>query len=182
MKRSITIKLVGPLLAVTLWQTISFAKGDDFNSVVKMIEEFYNVKHEGIPFLAKAAMKAVGVGAKIKGGDARRFAEAGSIKLATFENQEFKGDFVKFRQMLNDSLALTWTALVQTLAVPDREQTYIFVRENGDKFKVLVVTIEQNEGTVVQATVSPKNLALLMKDPEEGAKAITQEATTIDQE
>lgn len=72
--------------------------------------------------------------------------------------------------------------LIQTLAAPDQEQCYIFVRENGDKFRVLVVTIEPHEGTVVQATVSPKNLALLMKDPEEGAKAITQEATIIDQE
>lgn len=182
MKRSTTTKLVAALIAVTLWSTISFAKGDDFNSVVKMIEEFYNVKHEGIPFLAKAAMKAVGVGARIKGGDARRFAEAGSIKLATFENQEFNGDFVKFRQMLNDSLTQTWMPLVQTLAAPDREQSYIFVRENGDKFKVLVIAIEQHDATVVQATVSPKNLALLMKDPEQGAKAITQEATIIDQE
>ena len=182
MKRSTTTKLVTALLAVTLWSTFSFAKGDDFNSVVKMIEEFYNVKHEGIPFLAKAAMKAVGVGAKIKGGDAKRFAEAGSIKLATFENQEFKGDFMKFRQMLNDSMNQTWTPLVQTLTAADSEQSYIFVRENGDKFRVLIVAIEQHEATVVQATVSPKNLALLMKDPEEGAKAITQEATIIDQE
>jgi hypothetical protein len=181
MKRSTTRKLVTGLLAVTLWSTVSFAKGDDFNSVVKMIEEFYNVKHEGLPFLAKAGMKAVGIGAKIKGGDAKRFAEAGSIKLATFENQEFKGDFIKFRQVLNDSLTQTWMPLIQTLAAPDHEQCYIFVRDNGDKFRVLVVTIEPHEGTVVQATVSPKNLAL-MKDPEEGAKAITQEATIIDQE
>jgi hypothetical protein len=182
MKRSTTRKLVIGLLAVTLWSTISFAKGDDFNSVVKMIEEFYNVKHESLPFLAKAAMKAVGVGAKIKGGDAKRFAEAGSIKLATFENQEFKGDFIKFRQVLNDSLTQTWMPLIQTLAAPDHEQCYIFVRDNGDKFRVLVVTIEPHDATVVQATVSPKNLALLMKDPEEGAKAITQEATIVDQE
>src|SRR6476660_6590120 len=182
MKRSTTRKLVTGLLAITLWSTISFAKGDDFNAVVKMIEDFYNVKHEGLPFLAKAAMKAVGVGAKIKGGDAKRYAEAGSIKLATFENQEFNGDLLKFRQMLNDSLSQAWTPLVQTLAAQDREQTYIFVRENGDKFRVLLVTIEQHDATVVQATVSPKNLALLMKDPEEGAKAITQEATIVDHE
>jgi hypothetical protein len=182
MKPSTTTKLVIALLVITLWSTVSFAKSDDFNSVVKMIEDFYNVKHEGLPFLAKAAMKAVGVGAKIKGGDAKRFAEAGSIKLATFENQEFKGDFIKFRQTLNDALTPTWMPLVQTLAGPDREQCYIFVRENGDKFRVLVVTIEPHEGTVIQATVSPKNLALLMKDPEEGAKAITQEATIIDQQ
>ena len=182
MKRSATRKLVTGLLVVTLWSTISFAKGDDFNSVVKMIEEFYHVKHEGLPFLAKAGMKAVGIGAKIKGGDAKRFAEAGSIKLATFENQEFKGDFIKFRQVLNDSLTQTWMPLIQTLAAPDQEQCYIFVHENGDKFRVLIVTIEPHDATVVQATVSPKNLALLMKDPEEGAKAITQEATIIDQE
>jgi hypothetical protein len=73
-------------------------------------------------------------------------------------------------------------ALVQTMAVPDQEQSYIFVRDNGDKFRVLVVVIEAQDATVVQATVSPKNLALLMKDPEEGARAITQEATIIDQE
>ena len=182
MKSATTIRLSVVLLAASLCTMPAYAKGDDFNSVVKMIEEFYNVKHEGLPFLAKAGMKAVGIGAKIKGGDAKRFAEAGSIKLATFENQEFKGDFFKFRQVLNDSLTQTWMPLIQTLTAPDHEQCYIFVRDNGDKFRVLVVTIEPHEGTVVQATVSPKNLALLMKDPEEGAKAITQEATIIDQE
>src|SRR6185436_20538529 len=182
MKRSTTRKLVTGLLAVTLWSTISFAKGDDFNSVVKMIEQFYNVKHEGLPFLAKAAMKAVGVGAKIRGGKYRRFAEAGSIKLATFEDQDFNGDFMKFRSSLNSTLQDTWTPLVQTVSGEDGEQSYVFVREKGSKFIVLVIAIEQREGTVVQATLSPKNLALIMKDPEEGAKSIRQEATIVDNE
>lgn len=182
MNRSTTLKLTTGLLAITLWSTVSFAKGDDFNSVVKMIEEFYNVKHEGIPFVAKAAMKVAGVGARIKGGEAKRFADAGSIKLAMFEDQEFNGDLLRFRQLLNEALTETWTPLVQTLAAPDREQSYIFLREKGDRFAVLVIAIEQHDATVVQATVSPKNLALLMKDPEEGAKAITQEATIIDQD
>ena len=61
------------------------------------------------------------------------------------------------------------------------QNRYIFVREKGDKFSVLVVTIEQREATVVQATVSAQGVALLMKDPEQGAKEITKEAT-IDQE
>ena len=76
------------------------AKGDDFNSVVKMIEEFYRVKHVGIPFLAKAGMKVATTAARIKGGTARRLAEAGSIKLAVFENQDFNGDFQKFRSFI----------------------------------------------------------------------------------
>ena len=182
MKSATLLKLTIVLMLVSLCTNVSHAISDDFNSVVKMIEQFYNVKHEGLPFLAKAAMKAVGVGAKVKGGEARVFAEAGSIKLATFEDQEFNGDFVKFRNSLNLALKDTWTPLVQTVSSNDPEQNYIFVREKGDKFSVLVVSISSREGTVVQATVSPKSLALLMRDPEEGAKAIQQEATIVDHE
>jgi len=158
------------------------AKGDDFNSVVKMIEQFYRVKHEGIPFLAKAGMKIGTTAARIKGGQARRLAEAGSIKLAVFEDQDFNGDFTKFRASLNESLNATWMPLIQTLSGQDEEQVYIFLKDAGDKINVLVITIEQRDATVVQVTLSPKNLALLLKDPEGTGKAITQEATINDQE
>jgi hypothetical protein len=158
------------------------AKGDDFNSVVKMIEQFYGVKHQGIPFLAKAGMGVARTAARIKGGEARRIAEAGSVKLAVFEDQDFKGEFPKFRGMLNSALNTTWSPLVQTLSATDGEQVYIFVREAGEKFNVLLVTIDKRDATVVQVTLSPKNLALLMKDPEGTGKAITEEATLIDQE
>ncbi len=158
------------------------AKGDDFNSVVKMIEEFYSVKHVGIPFLAKAGMKVATTAARIKGGTARRLAEAGSIKLAVFEDQSFNGDFAKFRNSLNHSLNATWMPLIQTLSAGGEEQTYIFLRDAGDKTNVLVITIDQRDATVVQVTLSQKNLALLLKDPEGTGKAITDEATLIDQE
>src|ERR1044071_6345871 len=158
------------------------AKGDDFNSVVKMIEDFYRVKHVGIPFLAKAGMKMATTAAKIKGGTAKRLAEAGSIKLAVFENQEFNGDFTKFRSSLNQALDVTWMPLIQTLSAAGEEQTYIFLRNAGDKTNVLVITIDERDATVVQVTLSAKNLALLLKDPEGTGKSITEEATLIDQE
>ncbi len=157
-------------------------KGDDFNSVVKMIEQFYRVKHVGIPFLAKAGMKIGTTAARIKGGQARRIAEAGSIKLAVFEDQDFNGDFAKFRASLNEALNATWMPLIQTLSPQDEEQVYIFLRDAGEKINVLVITIEQRDATVVQVTLSPKNLALLLKDPEGTGKSITQEATINDQE
>ena len=158
------------------------AKGDDFNSVVKVIEQFYRVKHVGVPFLAKAGMKVGTTVARIKGGQARRFAEAGSIKPAVFEDQNFNGDFTKFRASLNEALNATWMPLIQTLSAQDQEQVYIFLKDAGDKVNVLVITIEQRDATVVQVTLSPKNLALLLKDPEGTGKAITQEATINDQE
>ena len=159
-----------------------YAVDDDSKSVVKMIEQFYRVKHQGIPFLAKAGMKAATTAAKIKGGEAKRIAEAGSVKLAVFEDQAFNGDFTQFRASLNGALTDTWTPLIQTLSGKTAEQNYIYLRNAGDKYNVLVITIEEHDATVVQVTVSGKNLALLLKDPEGTGKSITEEATIIDQE
>ena len=176
------IRLATLVLALLVPATLVQAKGDDFNSVVKLIEQFYGVKHESIPFLAKAGMKVGTTAARIKGGTARRIAEAGSIKLAVFEDQAFNREFSQFRTSLNSALTATWIPLIQTVAGGGEEQTYIFVREAGDKFSVLVITIDQRDATVVQVNVSPANLAQLIKDPEGTGKAITEEATIIDPE
>lgn len=175
-------KIFCAIVLVAVSTAVVHAKDDDFSSVVRMIEQFYKVKHQGIPFLAKAGMKVATTAARIKGGQAKRIAEAGSIKLAVFENQDFNGDFMKFRSSLNLALNETWTPLIQTLSAKDREQVYIFLRSAGEKFNVLVITIEDHEATAVQVTLSPKNLAVLMRDPEGTGKAITEEATIIDQE
>ena len=163
---------------------IVVAGSDDFGSIVKVIERFYNVKHTGIPFVAKAGIKVGSTVARVKGGTARRIAEAGSVKVAVFENQSFDAgsDFTRFRTILNETLRDSWTPLVQTLSATDHDQCYVFLREAGDKFHVLVITIESKDATVVQVTVSPQNLLLLLKDPEGMGKSISDEATTYDQE
>lgn len=170
------------VLALLVFSMPVHAVGDDFNSVVKMIEQFYRVKHQGIPFLAKAGMKVATTAAKIKGGEAKRIAEAGSVKVAVFEDQSFNGDFTKFRASLNGALNDTWMPLIQTLSARAAEQNYIYLRTAGDKNHVLVITIGERDATVVQVTVSAKNLALLLRDPEGTGKSITEEATIIDQE
>ena len=43
-------------IVLVVFSVAVHAKDDDFKSVVKMIEQFYGVKHEGIPFLARAGM------------------------------------------------------------------------------------------------------------------------------
>jgi hypothetical protein len=171
-------------IGLCICSTVVHSKSDDFNSVVKLIEQFYRVKHQGIPFLAKAGIKAVSTAARIKGGTAKRLAEAGSIKVAVFEDQSFDSEsqFTKFRGFLNSALTDSWTPLIQTLSAPEAEQTYIFLRSAGENFHVLVITIERHDATVVQVTVSQKNLILLMRDPDGMGKAITDEATIIDQE
>lgn len=158
------------------------SSGDGFNDVIKAIEQFYHVKHQNIPLLARAGMKAVRAAAKIRGGEYKRIAEAGSVRVAFFEDQTFdsRGQIAAFKGLIQSTLAENWSTLIQTLAPKDEEQTYIYVRDAGQKFHVLVITIERHEATVVQATVSPQVLADLMKSPDEMGKALTDEATTSD--
>ena len=177
-----TTRITALTLVLLIIAGVAQAKGDDFSSVVKLIEKYYGVKHQGIPFLAKAGMKTATTVAKIKGGTAKRIAEAGSIKLAIFEDQAFDREFTQFRTSLNAAMGQTWSPLVQTLSATDAKQVYVFLRESGQKFHVLVITIDRRDATVVQATLSPKNIALLLKDPEGTGKSITEEATIVDQE
>lgn len=179
------IKLVIAVLMVAMLAGSSFtkpARGDDFDAVVRIIEQFYHVKHQSIPLLARAGMKATRTAARIRGGEAKRLTEAGSVRLVFFEEQEFNshGQIADFKSSIQNTLSETWSPLIATLSAKDEEQTYIYIRDAGAKFHVLVVTIERHEATVVQATVAPAVLAMLMKDPNDLGKAIADDAATID--
>ena len=162
--------------------TTSLAHGDGFNDAVKVIEQFYHVKHQSIPLLARAGMKAAKTVARMKGGDYKRLADAGSVRVAFFEDQDFnsRGQIAAFKASMYSTLNGSWSPLVQTLAPRNEEQTYIYIRDAGEKFHVLVVTIERREATVIQATLAPEVLAQLMKDPNEMGKALTEDATIND--
>ena len=182
MKRFASAGLV--LLLAIFSGVTSFAepKGDDFNAAVRIIEQFYNVRHKSLPLLARAGMKAATTAARISGGERKRIAEAGSVKIAFFEDQDFssRGRIGAFKSSMNGALITSWSPLVQTLSPRDEEQTYIYLREANEKFQVLVVTIERREAVVVQATVNPRTLALLMQNPDEMGREITNDATTND--
>jgi hypothetical protein len=158
------------------------ATGDDFGAAVKLIEQFYNVKHQGLPFLARAGMSATKTVMRISGGQRKRIAEMGSVKVAFFEDQDFssRGRIGAFKSSINGALANSWSPLVQTMAAKEEEQTYIYLREANAKFQVLVITIERREAVVVQATINPQTLALLMQNPDEMGRVITNDATTND--
>src|SRR5215813_571024 len=122
-KRLVMIWLVNLGLSL-FWLVDSQAKGDEFNSVVIAIERFYQVKHQSLPFLARSSMKAATTAAKIRGGDYRRLAEAGSVRVVYFENQAFdsRGEITTFKAMLISTVGNSWTPLVQTLSPRNEDQ------------------------------------------------------------
>ncbi len=89
MKTKLTIAGLMVAMFFGLRGPIGLARGDGFNDVVKTIEQFYHVKHQSIPLLARAGMKAVRTAARIKGGEYKRLAEAGSVRVVFFEDQNF---------------------------------------------------------------------------------------------
>jgi len=170
------------LLAASFITPRANAASDEFNAVVKTIEQYYRVKHQSVPFLARAGMKAATTAARIKGGEYKRLAEAGSVRIAFFEDQEFDSrvGMAAFKTALRTAVGTTWSPLIQTLAPAEAEQTYIFIRNTGEKINVMVVSLSRREGTVVQVNLSPHTLALLMQNPEEMGKAITDDAAQND--
>jgi hypothetical protein len=178
------LAITGLIIATIVWAplTSSLARGDDFDAVVKAIEQFYHVKHQSLPLLARAGMKGARTVARVRGGEYKRIADAGSVRLVFFEDQEFNshGQIASFKASIRTALSETWSPLIQTLSAKDEEQTYIYIRDAGAKFHVLVVTIERREATVVQATIAPDVLAMLMKDPNEAGKAIADDVAMSD--
>jgi len=182
MKSKTTFLSIISLAVIWSFVTTAQAKDDEFGAVVKTIERFYRVKHQSIPFLARAGMKAATTAAKIRGGQYKRLAEAGSVKIAFFEDQDFdsRGIIANFKNALLSAVGDTWSPLAQTLSPKDEEQTYIFIRDAGKKINVLVVTLARREGTVVQVDLNPATFAMLMRSPEDMGKAITDDASQDD--
>lgn len=175
---------IGFAILVLNFAPVASAKGDDFGDVVKLIERFYHVKHKGIPFLARAGLKTATTVARLAGGRKRQIAEAGSVKVAYFEDQDFTagGGFSQFKSTMNAALVNSWSPLIQVASPKSDEQTHVYLREAGDKFHVLVMTIEPREACVVQVTLSPQNLAMLLRSPDDMGMTITVDATTTDED
>jgi len=182
MKKSIAISLaVLALLALPGSLSVTQAKDDGFGDVVKLIEQFYHVKHQGIPLLARAGLKTATTVARISGGPRRQIAEAGSVKVAYFDDQDFRSSssYTGFKSSMN-SVLTGWSPLIQVASPKEEAQTYIYLRDAGAKFNVMVVTIEPREACVVQVNLSPASLARLMRSPDEMGNTITVDATTND--
>src|SRR5258706_13785198 len=103
------LAIIGLIIATVFFAPLmsTLARGDDFDAVVKAIEQFYHVKHQSLPLLARAGMKGARTVARVRGGDYKRLADAGSVRLAMFEDQEFnsRGRIAGFKASIQSTLS-----------------------------------------------------------------------------
>jgi hypothetical protein len=141
-------------LAALLYSPAS-AKGDDFKAVVKSVRAACGGKKVRIPFLGLANFAAKFV----------RPAGVKSFKLAVFEDLSMAGDLRGLGAAIGQSLGPEWRALVRVRGGHGAEQTYVYVREAGHDLKLMVVTFDGEQATVIHAKVSPEALARFARDP-----------------
>ena len=171
-------RLFGRFLLVSalcsLVTSTAVAKGAGFDEAVKLIESHYRVKHKSLPLLARAGIKATGIVAR----RFTRYAEYGSVKLATFEDQDFSAPKGRtdFATALGATLQPEWMPLVKVRLQQDAEQTYIYTKEAGKFFKLLIITIGQRDATAVEMSIAAQKLLLLMREPDSMGKTLTDEA------
>lgn len=155
-KRFLTHALV--LLALLTFASVpASAKDREFDAIARHIKSTYRGKRVRIPFLGLAnfAVKIV------------RPAGVKSFKLATFENLQKPepGRESELASVIRQSLDPAWRPLVRVRS-RDGEQTFIYIRDAGDNVKLMVVSLEATEATVIRVKVSPKTLMKWINQPE----------------
>lgn len=130
-------------------------RADDFDTVVKNVRAACGGKKVRIPFLGLA-----GFATKLV-----RPAGVKSFKLAVFEDLTRAGDASGLGAAIGQSLGPEWRPLVRVRSGRGAEQTHVYVREAGDNLKVMIVTLDGQQATVIRAKVNPEALARFARDP-----------------
>lgn len=144
------------LLSVALLlSTPVAARADDFDAVVKHVRAACGGKRVRIPFLGLAnfATKLV------------RPAGVKSFKLAVFEDVTKAGDVSGLGEAVGRSLGPEWRPLVRVRSGRGAEQTHVYIREAGENLKLMIVTLDGEQATVIRAKINPEALARFARDP-----------------
>lgn len=146
------------LVAALALCSMAFAGDREFDQIVSAIEKHYGVTKTHIPLMGVANLFVKG--ARPEG--------VSGFKIAVFEDlkgAEGDSDFM-------EHLDLGLHRLVRVRSRQDAEATYIYAADAGKSTRVLVVTFESNQATVVEVKADVDALVRLLGDPAHMGKAL----------
>jgi hypothetical protein len=155
MTRARAYAVLAPLLLAFVFASPATARADDFDAVVRNVRAACGGKKVHIPFLGLA-----GFATKLV-----RPAGVKSFKLAVFEDLTRAGDVSGLGAAVERTLGPGWRPLVRIRSGRGAEQTHVYVREAGDNLKLMIVTLDGEQATVIRAKVDPEALARFAQDP-----------------
>jgi hypothetical protein len=95
-------------------------------------------------------------------------AGAKHIELAVFENLD--GYHSALPDAIRRAVGSSWTPFIQVRSNRDRETVYVYMRQAGRDWKLLLVSMERAEATVVELLLDANGLARWVADPEHHAR------------
>lgn len=148
------------------WITAAFLIGGiachaadrEFSDVVRAISDECHARPTHIPFFGMVnAFTAVVHPAGAK-----------HIDLAVFENLDPRDR--PRAGAIQRAVGSSWTPFIHVRSARDRETVYVYMRQVGPDWKLLLVSMERAEATVVQLLLDADGLARWISDPEHCAR------------
>ena len=155
-KRKISFALAFMLFLFTFAVSSANAKGNEYDKVCKHLENKFQAKKVKIPFMWLARF-AVGV---------VRPAGVKSFKVTTYTDLQFSRENLdaEMREVMSRSFSKDWSPILR-IRSKNGEQVYMNMRESGNSVKIMFVTINKTQATVVRARFNPEKLAEFINDP-----------------
>jgi hypothetical protein len=135
----------------------------EFTEVVRVICDEFHTRPTSIPMFGLVNLFTAVV----------RPAGTRHIDLAVFEHlsdRDRKGR--NLPESILNAVGRSWTPFVQVRSRRNgrEENVFVYLRQEGREWKLLVTAIERDEATVVQLVLNPDALARWMASPEHSAR------------
>jgi hypothetical protein len=151
------------LIASSFAAASAYAADREFTEVVHCISDEFHTRPTSIPFFGLVNVFAAAV----------HPAGAKHIDLAIFEHLD---DRDRQGHNLPDAIlravGRSWQPFVQVRSRREghQETVFVFMRQDGKNWKLLVAAVEREEATVMQLLLNPDALARWLSDPESSAR------------
>lgn len=133
----------------------------DFSDVVRAIGEQLHAKPQHIPLFGLVNLYTA----------AAHPAGTKHIELATFENVHYLHGYQKsIPESVRAAVGESWKPFIHVRSEHDRETVLVYMRETGHNCKLLIVSMEDREATVVEILLDIDGLSRWIDDPEHSAR------------
>lgn len=149
-----SLLLLLPMLPVTL-------HASDMDRVIRALEADFGVHHTHIPMMGAAMFVGrVATGFRTPG-----------LKLAIFEDKDFsRRSPEELQHSLVNALGPRWTPFIKSVSRYGEEQNWIYVSDSGKKLRMFIASVERNELSLIEVTVSQSQMRRWINDTDEMAK------------
>lgn len=156
-----------PILLVTLVPAIAVSAGekaDNFNSIVKRVEQHYGKSHSKVPFMGLVSFAS----------HFTRPVGASDFKLAIIEGVDARDQsFPEFNP------GPEWRPVIRT-ASRHGDHVVMYGHDEGNAIKTLIVTVSDDSAVVMQMRLDPTHFSKMLNDKSFGIESMTDHGRRAD--